>query len=273
MKIYSFILFIALTSSYIAKAQSLQQIWKSEEKLHVPESVLFDSGSKTLFVSLIDGEAGKKDGKGGIALLNLDGSLKNANWISGLNAPKGMALDKNILYVADIDKVLEIDIRKAKVIASTPIPDAVFLNDLTIDDNGNLYVSDTRTNKIHYISKGKSSIYLENVTAANGIKYAGKELYVLADTELIKFNSKKEKVIITTGLEKSGDGLELLQNGDFIVSCWAGIIYYVKQNGEKTKILDVIGTMNTADIGYNKVGNIIYVPTFNANSVIAYKLH
>lgn len=273
MKIFSCILFIPLLSIGFVKAQSLQEIWKSEKKLTVPESVLHDSKSKTLFVSLIDGEAGKKDGKGGIALLNFDGSLKNVEWINGLNAPKGMGIYKNTLYVADIDKVVTIDITKAKVITSIYVPDAVFLNDITIDNKGNVYVSDTRTNKIHLISNGKSELYLENVTAANGLKYAENQLYVLAGTELIKFNSKKEKKVIATGLEKPGDGLVLLPNGDFLASCWAGIIYYVKQDGTKTKILDVQGKMNTADIGYNLTDKILYVPTFNANSVIAYKLN
>ncbi|WP_421944244.1 SMP-30/gluconolactonase/LRE family protein [Pedobacter sp.] len=272
MKFFSSILFITLTSFTLSKAQSLQQIWKSEEKLPVPESVLYDAKSKTLFVSLIDGEPGKKDGKGGIAVLNLDGSLKNAEWISGLNAPKGMGIYKNVLYVADIDKVLAIDIPKAKIIFSTQVPDAVFLNDITVDNKGNIYVSDTRTNKIHLISNGKSELYLENVTAANGLKYSGSELYVLAGTELIKFNSKKERIVIATGLEKPGDGLELLPNGDFIVSCWAGIIYHIKADGTKTKILDVQGKMNTADIGYDDKSKTVYVPTFNANSVISYKL-
>lgn len=273
MKIFLALLFTAIISLSNANAQSLQEEWKSEEKLPVPESVLYDSDSKTLFVSLIDGEAAKKDGKGGIAILNLDGSLKNASWISGLNAPKGMALHKNVLYVADINKVLAIDIKKGKVTDSLTIQDAVFLNDITIDDKGILYVSDTRMNKIHRISNRKSEVYLENVTAANGLKHAKNNLYVLAGTELVKFNSKKERSVITTGLEKSGDGLELLPNGDFIASCWAGIIYHVKQNGTKTKILDVQGKMNTADIGYNPRSKTLYVPTFNTNAVIAYKLY
>jgi len=273
MKIIFSVLFLAIILACNARAQRLQQIWKSEEKLPVPESVLCDAKSKTLFVSLIDGDAAKKDGKGGIALLNLDGSLKNADWISGLNAPKGMGKYKNVLYVADVDKVLTIDIPKAKVISSITIPNAVFLNDLTVDDKGNVYVSDTRTNKIHFIKNGKIELYLENVTAANGLKYAGNELYVLAGTELIKFNSKKERSVIATRLEKSGDGLELLPDRNFIVSCWAGIIYHIKADGTKTKILDVQGKMNTADIGYDDKSKTLYVPTFNANSVIAYKLY
>ncbi|RYZ54518.1 MAG: hypothetical protein EOP49_04975, partial [Sphingobacteriales bacterium] len=101
------------------------------------------------FVSLIDGAGNVKDGKGGVAILNLDGSMKNVNWITGLNAPKGLAIYKNTLYIADLTAVVSVDIPSGKIINKLEIAGAVFLNDITVDNKGVLYVSDTRTNKIH----------------------------------------------------------------------------------------------------------------------------
>ncbi len=135
-----------------------------------------------------------------------------------------------------------------------------------------VYVSDTRTNKIYRINNGKSELYLENVTNANGLKWINKNLYVLANTELWKIDEKKNRSVLAKGFEKPGDGVEQLKNGDFIVSCWSGLIYYVKANGEIKKLQDVQGQMNTADLGYNAKENVLYIPTFNHNSVIAYKL-
>ena len=51
--------------------------------------------------------------------------------------------------------------------------------------------------------------------------------------------------------------MEQLKNGDFIVSCWAGLVYYVKANGEITKLQDVQGQMNTADLGYNPKEDVL----------------
>ncbi|MFC3334932.1 ATP-binding protein [Flavobacterium palustre] len=270
---YKFLILSAfMVLSLTTKAQQLSKpIWESQN-LAVPESVLYSATEKSLYVSLIDGAGNVKDGKGGIAILNIDGSVKKANWVEGLNAPKGLALYKKTLFVADITAVISIDIVTGKIINKLEIENAVFLNDVTVDNKGVVYVSDTRTNKIHRIKNGQSELYLENVTNANGLKWINKNLYVLAGTELWKIDENKNKTVIAKGFEKPGDGVEQLKNGDFIVTCWAGLIYYVKANGVINKLQDVQGQMNTADLGYNAKENLLYIPTFNHNSVIAYKL-
>lgn len=270
---YNFLtLFIFIALSFTTKAQQLSKpVWESQN-LSVPESVLYSAAEKKLYVSLIDGAGNVKDGKGGIAILNTNGSVKNANWVEGLNAPKGLASYKKTLFVADITALVSIDIESGKIINKLEIENAVFLNDVTVDNKGVVYVSDTRTNKIYRIKNGRSELYLENVTSANGLKWINKNLYVLANTELWKVDEKKNRSILAKGFEKQGDGLEQLKNGDFIVSCWAGLIYYVKANGEIKKLQDVQGQMNTADLGYNPKENLLYIPTFNHNNVIAYKL-
>lgn len=265
-------LFVVLLLSLTSKAQQLSKpIWESKN-LPVPESVLYSVADNKLYVSLIDGAGNVKDGKGGVAILNTDGSISNENWVEGLDAPKGLARFKNTLFVADITAVVSIDIPSGKIINKLEIDNAIFLNDVTVDDKGVVYVSDTRTNKIHRIKNGQSEQYLENVTGANGLKWINKNLYVLANTELLKVDKHKNRSVLAKGFEKSGDGLEQLKNGDFIVSCWAGLIYYVKANGEIKKLQDVQGQMNTADLGYNPKENMLYVPTFNHNNVIAYQL-
>ncbi|RYG15424.1 MAG: hypothetical protein EOO07_15460 [Chitinophagaceae bacterium] len=183
-----------------------------------------------------------------------------------------MAIYKQKLYVADLTEVISIDLLNGKILERVEVPNAVFLNDVTVDKQGIVYVSDTRTNKIHRIAGGKSSVYLEQVTSANGLKLVNDNLYVLAGTELLKFDINKNRTVIAKGLEKVGDGLEPLPNGDFLVTCWAGIIYYVRKDGTMDKLLDVQGKMNTADIGFDATTNTLWVPTFNANSVIAYKV-
>ncbi|RZL34842.1 MAG: ATP-binding protein [Pedobacter sp.] len=255
-----------------AQSKNLEKIWEVKENLPIPESVLYRGDTKELYVSLIDGAGNVKDGKGGVAILNLDGSFKNANWITGLNAPKGLAIYKNTLYIADLTAVVSVDIPSGKITNKLEIDSAVFLNDLTVDNKGTLYVSDTRTNKIHIIKDNKYRLYLENATSANGLKWIDNKLYVLAGTELWKINSEKEIMVVAKGFEKVGDGIEPIGNGDFIVTCWAGIIYYIKANGTIEKLQDVQGIMNTADLGYNPQEKIIYIPTFNQNSVIAYQL-
>lgn len=251
---------------------TIVQLWSTTDSIPVPESVLPVPSKKELYVSLIDGKGNEKDGKGGVGILNMDGTVKNLNWVTGLNAPKGLGLYKHLLYVADLTDVVVIDVKKAAVIKTIPVPGAVFLNDITVDKKGVVYVSDTRQNKIYKLAKDKPEVYLEGANGANGLKSIGTDLYVLAGKELWKLDKSKKKTIIASGFEQGGDGLEPLGNGDFIVTCWAGLIYHVSANGTIHKMLDVQGNMNTADLGYDAVTKTLYVPTFNSYSVVAYEL-
>lgn len=255
-----------------AQTHKLEKIWEADQGLPVPESVLYDASKGLLYVSLIDGSGSEKDGKGGVALLNPDGSVKNANWITGLNAPKGLALYKGLLYIADINSVIVSDVVTGNIIDEVEIKGSTFLNDVTVDDNGVVYVSDTRDNKIYQIRNGNSSLYMENVPSVNGLKHLNGSLYALAGPELWKIDANKKTQVVAKGFEQGGDGLEPVGNGDFLVTCWPGLIYYVKADGGIEKLQDVQGKMNTADLGFNAKERILYIPTFNNNSVIAYRL-
>lgn len=255
-----------------AQEKKIEVIWESKEQLPTPESVLYYPKDNVLFVSLIDGSGSEKDGKGGVALLNTDGSIKNATWVTGLNAPKGLAIHKGLLYIADITDVIVVDVVTGNVIDEIPVEGSTFLNDVTVDDSGIVYISDTRENKIFQLRNGKASLYLDNVPSVNGLKAEGGKLLALAGKEFWSIDANKKVTVFTKGFDQGGDGLEPVGNGDYIVTCWVGLVYYVKANGEIHKMLDVQGKMNTADLGYNQKEGVLYIPTFNSNSVVAYKL-
>lgn len=251
----------------------LSRLWQTDSVLKVPESVWFDGEHKLLYFSNIDGDASAKDGKGSIGKLGLDGKIIKIDWVSGLEAPKGLGLYKGRLYVADIDNVVVIDVAKEAIIKKIPIEGAQFLNDITVDDNGTVYVSDSQTGKIHVIKNDNASTYLEGFKRPNGLLAAGSDLYVLASGELFKVGSDKKQVKLAEGMEASTDGIVQVSNGEFLVSAWIGVIYYVKADGSKQQLLDTRAEKsNTADIGYDAKNKIVYVPTFLKKSVAAYQL-
>ena len=274
IKINVLLIFFAVLGVQLTNAQEkkIEVIWESKEQLPTPESVLYYPKDNVLFVSLIDGSGSEKDGKGGVALLNTDGSIKNATWVTGLNAPKGLAIHKGLLYIADITDVIVVDVVTGNVIDEIPVEGSTFLNDVTVDDSGIVYISDTRENKIFQLRNGKASLYLDNVPSVNGLKAEGGKLLALAGKEFWSIDANKKVTVFTKGFDQGGDGLEPVGNGDYIVTCWVGLVYYVKANGEIQKMLDVQGKMNTADLGYNQKEGVLYIPTFNSNSVVTYKL-
>ncbi len=259
----------------LAQAQpSLEKLWLTEG-LKVPESVLYyhDEKSSYLLVSQIDGDAVGVDGKGGIAKMTESGELLAPDWVTGLNAPKGMAVFEGKLYVADINEIVVINIKKAKVEKKIPVAGSLFLNDVAIDKQGVVFVSDTRTNKIYRIQGVAVDIYLDKVDGANGLKFVGNNLAVGAGTHLLLVDSNKTRLPLASGFGQPIDGIESLGRDGFIVSCWAGLIYYVDINGHLDLLLDTQQTkINAADIGYDKETKTVYVPNFAKNSVTAYRL-
>lgn len=268
------IFLIALLTSNLShtQAQNINKLWEADKGLPTPESVLFNEKDNLLYVSLINGSATEKDGKGGIALLNLDGTIRNGSWLTELNAPKGMAIHKDLIYIADIDAVVVADIVSGNVVDEIIIPDSKFLNDVTVDGTGTVYVSDSQTGKIYQVRNGGYTLFIENAPNVNGLKYDDGKLLALVGKELWSINPNKQIQILAKGFDQNGDGIEPIGNGDYLVTSWVGIIYYVMGNGAITKLQDVQGIMNTADLGFNPKTKILYIPTFNNNSVIAYQL-
>jgi hypothetical protein len=266
---------LALVSIAAQAQHKLEPLWLTSD-LPTPESVLYVADKKEpyLFVALIDGQGDGVDGKGGITTLATDGTVIDKNWLTGLNAPKGMAIYKNRLYVADITELVVINIKKRKVIKKIPIADSIFLNDVTVNSRGIVFVSDTRTNKVHRIKNDEPSLYLENMTSANGLKVFGSNLIVGAGKELLLVGADKKPLTLATGFAQGIDGIEMVSRGEFIVSCWPGLVYYVYRDGKIELLIDSQAEkINTADIGYNPDTKQVYIPNFFKNSVTAYQLH
>lgn len=255
-------------------AKQLTPLWQTAD-LPTPESVLYVADKKTpyLFVSLIDGQGDAADGKGGIAKLSPQGELLDKNWITGLNAPKGMALYQDRLYVADITELVVIDTKAQKVVEKIAVEGAVFLNDVAVSAEGVVYVSDTRTQKVHRLQQGKLDLYLAEVASANGLQVIGDTLIVGAGPELIAVDAEKQRRVIASGFESGIDGIEHLGDNEFLVSCWVGLVYYVHKDGRLERLIDSRDEkINTADIGYDPHHKHLFVPNFFKDRVTAYQL-
>jgi hypothetical protein len=275
MKLFNTFILLLFLSPHLVSAQQhyLQNLWVTDTIIPVPESVLYSATDKFLYVSLIDGLPAERDGKGGIAKLNTTGNIINLNWITGLNAPKGMARYKNTLFVADLTELVMIDILQNKVVRKITIDSAKVLNDVTVDGKGTVYVSDPRAKKIFKVKNDVPTIHLENLVKPNGLKFIDGFLYMLDNGTLYKIDKQKNKQIIAEGMDDNTDGIEPVKKGEYIVSCWTGVLYYVKENGEKQMLRDTRKEeYYLADIGYNAKENVIYIPSLFKMTVSAYKL-
>ena len=267
---------LASAAGVHAQDHKLAQVWESEATLKVPESVLFDAKRKVLYVSNIDGEPWAADGKGSIGKVGLDGKVIAAEWVTGLDCPKGMALsaDGQWLYAADAGGIVVIDVRKGAIKEKIAIPEGVQLNDLASDGKGTLYVSDSKGRKVFAVKGGKAVVHLDETVlkGPNGLLVHGGKLYVLDDSSLNEVQPDKSLKVLASGMDGGADGLEHVRGDDFLVSVWGGAVWYVS-GADKQLLFDgkAVGT-RTADIGWDPATSTVYVPTFFKNTVIAYKV-
>jgi len=267
-----FLLSLAVLFSFSSFAQSLSLVWTSDEGLKTPESVLYDAKDRCIFVTNIDGNPNIKDGNGFISMLSTDGKIKNLRWISGLNAPKGQAIYNGKLYVADIDELVEIDIKTAKITSKYKVENSKFLNDVTAGTDGTIFFSDMLDHKIYALNNQKLSVWLDDeiLENVNGLWAEGGNLYIGTD-RILQADLKTKAIVVLVENCKGIDGLERLQDGNFIYSNWEGRIS-ITQGKESIKLIESVGKKQTADIDFVPEKNLVLVPTFSKNSVEAYTL-
>jgi hypothetical protein len=129
--------------------------------LQGPESARYDTDLDVWFVSNVNGDAGKKDNNGYISRLRPDGTPYTLKFIEGgkrgvtLNAPKGLAINGDTLWVADIDFARAFNKRTGAAIANVNISGrAKFLNGAAVGPDGSIYMTDTG---VIFGSKGEVS--------------------------------------------------------------------------------------------------------------------
>lgn len=255
---------------------SLTKKWETEAVLNVPESVLYDAARKVLYVSSINGKPGEKDGNGFISKVSLSGKVEKADWVKGLDAPKGMAVYNNKLYIADLTNVVVINTVNGAVLKTIAVEGASFLNDVTVDNKGVVYVSDSEAKRVYKIENDQTSLWMEdlNLKMPNGLLVAGKDLLLL-DMEggvFYKVDMQSKKMSKFAEGVKSGDGIVSVGTNEYLVSNWNGEISYVDSKGQVELLLDTkAGKINAADIEYIPAQKLLLIPTFFDNKVVAYQ--
>lgn len=259
------------------RAHKLTKLWESAATLKVPEGVRLDARRKVLYVSNIDGQPWEVDGKGSIAKVGLDGKIIAAEWITGLDCPKGLVLsaDGSLLYAADAGGIVVIDIEAGKIRNKIAIPEGIQLNDLASDGQDTLYVSDSKGKKVYVVKDGKASVHLDEAVlkGPNGLLVHDGRLYVLDNNSLNRVEPDKSLKVLADGMPGGVDGLENVEGNDFLVSVWSGALWYVNADGSKELLFDgkAVET-RTADIGWDPKSRTVYVPTFFSNTIIAFKV-
>lgn len=251
-----------------------------------PESVVFEPGEGVLYVSNVAGSPMEKDGQGHVSKVSLDGRMIEEAWVDGLDAPKGLAVSGGKLYVADVDTLVEVNLAD-KAIARYPGAGAKFLNDVTADEAGRIYVADTFTNAIYRLEGGTFATWVTDpgLAAPNGLLAEADRLVVTPLGEVVEgTDARKAEHLRTVSLADGSvaslgdgtpignlDGLEPDGKGNYFVTDWvSGGLFQVAPSGAVTKLLDL--NAGSADLEYVAGEGLIVIPMMNDGKVVAYKV-
>lgn len=259
------------------KQYTVTKVWSTKKELRVPESVLFDKTENILYVSNINGKPMEKNGRGFISKISLAGRIEVLKWVTGLHAPKGLARYQDMLYVSDIDRLVRIGIKTGTIRAEYPAAGARFLNDVAADASGNVYVTDMSPDNsvIYVLRQGTMAVWMERteIRRPNGLDIEGNNLFVgnSGDGSLKKINVI-DKTITTIAKVGSGiDGLRSDGKGNFFISDWSGKTSLVTASGTIITLIDTTDMkINSADLEYMHHRNLLLIPTFFDNRVVAY---
>jgi DNA-binding beta-propeller fold protein YncE len=258
--------------------------------LKTPKSFIVDPTTGNYFISNINGKPAEKDDNGFITKLDRAGKIVNLKFVEGgkdgvtLHAPKGLAIIDDILYVTDIDTVKGFNKETGHSVHHLDLAEVspVFLNDLTHDAEGNLYVTDVTANmilKIETRNEQKASILVKDslLGKPNGIVFnpqTGNLIVASRDTGSIlevDLTGQIRLLLSSKGLKKLY-GIDLDDAGNIYTSSFSdGRIYKIRSDFKRVQLFKE-GLTTPADISLDRVNQLVLIPSFNGNKAKTEKL-
>ena len=254
-----------------------------------PESIEYYATEDVYLVSNINGNALEAAGNGFISKIKPDGSVVDLKWINGnkksivLNAPKGMAIQGNNLYVADINQVQVFELPSGKQKTSVTIKGSTFLNGITPGD-GFVYVTDSglKSGKNGYAPSDTDAIYKiwangkyelvikdKNMGHPNGIVENGSDIIVVTfgTGKVFRIDTAGKRHAMPTPPKGSLDGLLMLDDGRLLISSWdESAIYILNKNNTYSILADSLDA--PADLGFDTKRNRVLIPLFKQNKLV-----
>ncbi len=246
----------------------------SNKGFKIPESITLDTRNNYIYVSNINGEPDVKDSSGYITRVMLSGEIIDTLPIANLNAPKGMTVAGQTLFIADIDRIVVYNIESQTVTKIYQPEGAEFLNDVASDADNNVYVSDTKAGCVFKISQQGEvqKLFADSLCAgANGICRADAKIAMAAADRIITIDPLNARRRVFAKLHFTPDGLKYHNDSTFIASDFLGNIFAVTQK-ECRLLVNAREGVNAADFEYLPQQNILIVPTFFNNTIDIYQI-
>ena len=253
------------------------------ENLDLPECIVIDLATGDIYVSNVvtDNEAyWVDDSNGFISKLSPDGTMLKRDWLSSsdempINDPKGMCILNGNLYFNDNNKLKYCSLDNPQKVQLIEIPGAMKLNDIAADGES-IWVTDTGAGKAYCIAADSGIREIPAPEGVNGITTFNGKIFAVSWGlhEVYELDPKGKADPIPFGLEANFtnlDGIEVLDDGSFIVSDYKGNMFYSIAADRKT-VQKLIELQSPADFALDRKNGLIYVPEMLESRAVILKI-
>lgn len=252
-----------------------------------PEAILVSDDGEFLYVTNTSGAPAEKNGDGYISRVSIDGVMIDEKWAIGLDAPKGLIQVDDRLYVSDIDRLVAIDVTSGKVTGEWQNDGAVYLNGLTFDDQGRVYVSDTLESAIFRLDGDQFTLWIDDevLDYPNGLRFDGDRILVAGwgkpnEDYTTDVPGHLKAVDIASGEITSVsdgkpignlDGIRPDGRGGWLTTDFmGGALVRIGDDGTAEDILDL--DPGSADLEFIESERLAVIPMFLDGKVVAYRI-
>jgi hypothetical protein len=261
---------------------------ESEQPLYdAPDQAVWDSSSRSWYVSNLGGGISlDRDGYGWIVKLDETGEVIDPRWVENLDAPSGMVIAGKLLYLVDRDGLYEIDIATAKIKHLYKVAEPLFLNDVALGPDGELYMSDFSAQRIYRIDPKSKDVEIfiesEDLDTPDGLYVDGNKLIVASWGPIVDpatFATSRRGAVLSVDLKtkkiksylKKGLGVGNLEGiakvgDDYYITDWmSGYLLRVGKTGFEVVLS---GLKNPTDPNYAEELGVLAIPEHGTNRVL-----
>lgn len=268
--------------------------------LRAPAAIIHDEQADAYLLSNVDGAPVAADGKGFISKLDPDGKRIMTRWIESgrnnvvLNAPKGMAIRDDELYVADIDTVRIFHRITGAPLGEVKVPGSKYLHSVSIAPDRGIVISDTGLNAnaegmlltpeereesgtdsvyvIYADAKNVRTLLIAKPSGPTGLLATESKLWTTGgrNGELFSIDNKGKIVDVEKLPDVALEGIVAV-DGDLFVSSRAASAIYRGKPGGPWRI--AVGDVKSAgNIGYDYKRGRLLVPLSTEDEVRVYAI-
>jgi sugar lactone lactonase YvrE len=245
------------------------------------ESCIFDPKRNVILAVNIGLRQNVQENDGYVSLIHPDGSVHTSKWIGAtrdnltLNDPRGSAINKGILYLADLDFLRSFDLDSGQPLEAIELPDATMLNGIGVTADGTAYISNTRpVGRIYRVTAdGRTSTFVEGapLDEPNGIAIdrEGNVVVVnVGDNAVLTFNLSGDLIATEHSIESGNDGLVVTEDGTkYVSSVRFGSVSRIRR-GQPAEII-ASGIPSPASMCYDPIRKQLVIP-MNPNNALAF---